>query len=411
MNNENKDINDDKMLQNKYRGLEIKSKTIPTSLPPNQYQLNYQNTNKIPITNIVKSLMNNLPIFLKESNESRGYENSSTSDKNYKYHITFEKAFNYNILQTAFSKSAKRDRNHNIQFFNLNETLTGNIDEVSLDKLLLFCWYSSSSRNFHNINLQNRNSLINETKKIPSLLKHQLKIDYARNSNQTFFNTKEFSSTISQYLTLNMNSNNYTIADIFYIICINQYIKNDMKINYNNINRMMLVFIQSFGINFSNLIKDYLMKLVGKNILFLRTLNNKIFITIKKGQEKIVYLHSCYMVLEKDNYFDPENIKGVFDLVFEADLIKNTYDVSVIARFNEKKFDLYDVQNDPKSALFGKGRKVKIDQKYMTKDYVAAGVSAFYVAGMPFLLGLGGSKKKTKRGKNKNYKNKTKKNR
>ena len=47
----------------------------------------------------------------------------------------------------------------------------------------------------------------------------------------------------------------------------------------------------------------------------------------------------------------------------------------------------------------------------MTKDYVAAGVSAFYVAGMPFLLGLGGSKKKTKRGKNKNYKNKTKKNR
>ena len=151
------------------------------------------------------------------------------------------------------------------------------------------------------------------------------------------------------------------------------------------------------------------MKLVNKNILFLRTLNNKIFITIKKGEEKIVYLHSCYMVIEKDNYFDVENIKGVFDLVFEGDLLKNTYDVSIICRYNEKKFNINDDKYNPKSASFGKGRKIKIDQKYMTKDYVAAGVSAFYVAGMPFLLGLGGSKRKTKR--DINYNNKTKKNR
>ena len=185
--------------------------------------------------------------------------------------------------------------------------------------------------------------------------------------------------------------------DIFYSTLAAIYMRNKMNINYNNINRLSIIFTQAFLINTTRFVLQHISKTFAPEmVLGLSTLVNDNFIEINKNAQQMTTHYASKIIISDDGYFDPSNVTGVIDYVFICDLLKNTYKLSVVLKYDKDGFDITKDEFNPKSPSFSKKHKNMLPANVSPKILIATGISTVGVVTAPFFLGLlGGNKNKT----------------
>ena len=176
-----------------------------------------------------------------------------------------------------------------------------------------------------------------------------------------------------------------------------------------------MLTIQTFIINFNPLIVDHIAKIFEpEHILLVSTIINDTFIEITSDKQTFTVHFAINVLVSKDGVFDVDNIGGVIDYIFEADLVKNTYELSLILKYDKDHFDITKEEFDPKSDKFSTKPThhaiVSLPDNMSVKNMVAVGASSVYVAAAPFVLGVLGGKSHNTKTKNKKTKNKKTKN-
>jgi hypothetical protein len=365
----------------------------------NEYDLHFKNTNLIPETPIIKSLQNNLPTYLDEHDKP-------TTEKNETI-VFLSHCFDLEQLNKQLSAAKKKKR------FTIHVTLKGNADVVPLTKLIEFSFFESSSRFFGSA--KNPDEIKSRIHEIPELIKGQLDKDISRMYYKTRLNDTDYSSQFEEIAETEEPNNPTTAlksADLFYSLLANLYSKHHIPINYDNINKLTLLTIQTFVINLNPLIVDHIAKIFEpEHILLVSTIINDTFIEITHDKQTFTVHFAINVLVSKDGAFDVDNVGGVMYYVFEADLIENTYQLSLILKYDKDNFDATKEEFDPKSDKFAAKPQhkeiISLPENMSVKNMIAVGASSAYVAATPFVLGvLGGNKKRKRKTHNKTSHNK-----
>uniref|UniRef100_A0A6C0LJ91 Uncharacterized protein n=1 Tax=viral metagenome TaxID=1070528 RepID=A0A6C0LJ91_9ZZZZ len=363
------------MLKNKTIKNKSKKK-LPSSkiYAVNKYNLHFKGTDKIPITKIIKYVKQEI------------LDNQSpSSDHNHPSHM-LTNWFDTQPLERQLKKSKNKPK------FTLNITLNPLKD--TLDKLLSYTLINSNS--FINLIEKHKKNITEEM--IAKQMKENLNADLSRNYDHLTINNNEFKKTgIIGDPPDKENAPFMFYPDIFYSSLAAIYMKNKMNIDYNNINRMSIIFTQAFLINTTRFVLQHISKTFEpESIMGLSTLVNDNYIEIDKNTQKMTTHYASKIMMSEDGFFDPDNVAGVIDYVFVCDLLKNTYQLSVVLKYDKNGYDDSKDEFNPKSASFSKQKTRMFPNNVSTNLLIATGISTAGVITTPFLLGLlGGNKKKT----------------
>jgi hypothetical protein len=345
----------------------------------NDYDLHFKNTNKIPETPIIKALITKLPTYLEEHNKPPSNANETI--------VFLSHCFDLEQLNKQLNAAKNKKR------FTIHSTLIGNADAIPLTKLIQFTFFESSSRFFGSA--KNPDEIKSRLHEIPQLIKGQLDKDISRMYYKTRLNNTDYSARFEEIdEDADDTTSTFKSADLFYSLLVHLYLKNNMPVNYDNINKIALLTIQTFVINFNPLIIDHIATIFKpEHILLLSTIINETFIEITPDKQTVAVHFAINVLVSKDGMFDVENVVGVIDYVFEADLIKNSYELSLILKYDKDNFDATKEEFDPKSDKFTtKPKQFSMPANMSIKNMVAVGASSVYLAATPFVLGVLGGK-------------------
>ena len=348
----------------------------------NNYDLHFKNTKLIPETEIIEYLKDKFPIYLyKYNNPPAG--------------ITLplvELSQCFDLEQFDKQLNAKKNKPK----FTIKATLNGNTNVVPLANLLLFT--TMSARSFGSA--KTKEEIKNIVKTIPEVIKEQVNTDVSRDHKEISFNNTNYSE---QFRNLATNTS-FPSADLFYSLLVQLYVKNNMSINYDSINKVALLIMQPFQIEVREMIRDHLDKIYKpEELLFMNTIINNVYIDITPTKQTFTVHYATHLLPTKDNSYDVENICGLVDWIFEVNLLQNTYKLTLILKYDEDNFDKTTEEFDPTSNEFDKK-----PHSLTNKDMIAVGASSVYITAIPFVLGVLGGKKtnKTKRNKTNKFKRK-----
>ena len=157
------------------------------------------------------------------------------------------------------------------------------------------------------------------------------------------------------------------------------------------------------------MIMDHLMKLFKpEGISFMNLKKKAVFIEVTPHKQTCVIQLATFVIIGKDDVMDPENMCGVVEYMFKADLINNTYELlSFILKVDREYFDMAAEEFDPDSKKFVPPPSINLGTASpnapSSPNLTAVGASTVYVAATPFILGaLGGKKSKRKKTKKHN---------
>ena len=362
------------MLNNKTTKNKSKKKLPDSKIyAVNNYNLNFKGTDKIPITKIIK--------YVKQQIID---DPSPSSDPDHPSHM-LPNWFDTQKLEQQLKKSKNKPK------FTLNITLEPRV--VDLDKLLSYTLTNSNS--FINLIEKNKKKVTEDM--IAKQMKENLNTDLSRNYDDLTINNTGFKMGIIGDAPDKESAPFMFYPDVFYSTLAAIYMRNKMSVNYNNINRMSIIFTQAFLINTTRFVLQHISKTFEpETILGLSTLVNDNYIEIDKNTQKMTTHYASKIIISEDGILDPDDVTGVIDYVFVCDLLKNTYKLSVVLKYDKDGFDVTKDEFNPKSSSFSKKQKSMLPNNVRTKMLIAAGVSAAGVITSPFLLGLlGGNKNKT----------------
>jgi hypothetical protein len=201
----------------------------------------------------------------------------------------------------------------------------------------------------------------------------------------------------------------YSIADTFYQLVIDYYIKNNLKVNYNAVNIIALFSCQNLYNLLTDLVIIKLNDMLKPEMSNIMHTKKKCIINITPTVQTLkLEFESDVVISTNGGAFDLEYPCGKLHFIFMVDLITNTYKFSQF----EISYDLDkcgpeendeaendEAENDAAENNGNNHRKMKIAAAVS----IPLAVSVVGVTTMPFILGtLGGKKVK------KNKKNKTK---
>jgi hypothetical protein len=210
--------------------------------------------------------------------------------------------------------------------------------------------------------------------------------------------------------------NYFSIADTFYQLVIDYYIKNNLKVNYNAVNIVALFSCQ----NLYNLLTDLVIIKVNDMVKpefsnIMHTKKNCIINITPTVQTLQLEFQSDVVISQNGGEFDLEYPCGKLHFIFMVDLITNTY------RFSQFEIS-YDLdkcgpgKNNAEENNAGENNAGENNgngnnhrrAKIAAAISVPVAVSVVGVATMPYILGALGGKNKNKNKKKKVKKNKTK---
>jgi hypothetical protein len=205
----------------------------------------------------------------------------------------------------------------------------------------------------------------------------------------------------------------YSIADTFYQLVIDCYIKNNLKVNYNAVNIIALFSCQNLYNLLTDLVIIKLNDMLKPEMSNIMHTKKKCIINITPTVQTLkLEFESDVVISTNGGAFDLEFPCGKLHFIFMVDLITNTYKFSQF----EISYDLDKCGPEENNAVANNAEAEENNPNNHRKIKIAAAVSvplAVSVVGvttMPFILGaLGGKKVKNKKDKTKRKRKRKKK--
>ena len=194
----------------------------------------------------------------------------------------------------------------------------------------------------------------------------------------------------------------YSIADTFYQLVIDYYIKNNLKVNYNAVNIIGLFSCQNLYNLLTDLVIIKLNDMLKPEMSNIMHTKKKCIINITPTVQTLkLEFESDVVISQNGGAYDLEYPCGKLHFIFMVDLITNTYKFSQF----EISYDLNKcgpqendaAENDAVENNGNNNRKIKIAAAVS----IPLAVSVVGVATMPFILGALGGKKDKKKDKTK----------
>jgi hypothetical protein len=328
-------------------------------------------THNLPITNFIKYLKDNYPSYVNVK------EAADANDKNVLYlddFLQFDREIP--IGDKEINVNAKAIQKNNF----------------SLDKLISYSFYMLTNYLF-----KDNNGNLTSMKYMIEQLKYQVGKDIKRTNitlNEKKYNSDYFRKFDDYYRT----------ADQYYQLFVDKNVKFSETVNYDNINKILLLTCQ----NMFNLITDLIVIKVNEsvtpeNCAVFRP-DKSISITFTKEAQMLEYNFTSSLIISKDGEpMNPEYPCGEISFIFYIDLLKNTFGFS--------KFQLsYNINNCGPSKnndnTENNSEKSNINWKYA----VPAAIGTAGIIATPFIIAALGGKRKRKKRKTLNQKTKKRKN-
>ena len=276
----------------------------------------------------------------------------------------------------------------------IETTAIGKTNNVPLDKLISYAFYMMTSYMFIDTNKK-----LNSKMKVIQLLKYQMGKDIQRDDR--IINDKEYNGTYFQTF-----KDYYSISDNLYRIIIQLYSSIYKDVNYDSVNKILLLSCQ----NIFNLLTDLIVlkvnTIVQPETSAVFDPKKTITITITKEQQTMEFYFESKLIISRNRDMDPEYPCG--DLVFKflVDLKNNTYSLSEF----KLKYDINkcgpEINNIEQNNV-GQNNDNKLgdtpdkDSSFSDKMkyIIPAALGVAGIVAMPFLLG-GLAKNKTRNKKN-----------
>jgi hypothetical protein len=327
-------------------------------------------THNIPITNCIKYLKDNYPAYVNVKEEA---------DANNKNVLYLDDCFQFDreipIGNKEINVNAKAIQKNNF----------------SLDKLISYSFYMLTEYMF-----KDNDGNLTSMKYMIDQLKFQVGKDIKRTD--ITLNGKEYASGYFRKY-----DDYYRTADQYYQLFVDKNIKFSETINYDNINKILLLTCQ----NMFNLITDMIVikvnEAVSPETCAVFRPDKSISITFTKETQMLEFNFTSSLIISKDGEpMNPEYPCGEISFVFFIDLLKNTFGFS--------RFKLsYNIDNCGPANNNGtednSNNKININWKYA----VPAAVGTAGIIATPFIIAALGGKRKVKKRKTKkiryNYKN------
>lgn len=320
------------------------------------YTKYFDNSPYIPTTNIIKYMYDNY----------RTNISAKIDGLNIYYYFNFGNNRNKIITENEITyKNIKRNRS------------------LPLDKLITFMFYALSNSFFYENN--KKNSLL----KLNELLKDQMRKDLFRNSvhiNDIY---------ITDLIPIS------TKIDSFYLMLIEQFQNKNIKIKFNNINKILLLCCQNIFNFFGLIFLDYVLtKFINNpdgNLIYITNNKKKIDIIIKDKILKINYTFKCDLLS-----LNTTEIIGSFEYIITVDILHNNYKLDLLKINIDKEF-MIDMNSEINSKNINESNRLNL-----VNMVAPVGISSALIS-MPFMLALLGGK--TKKQIVKKYKKKPRKTR
>jgi hypothetical protein len=316
-------------------------------------------THNLPITNFIEYLKDNYSTYLTVK------EKADANNKNVVY---LDDCFQFNREIPIGDKE-----------INVNTTATQK-NNFSLDKLISYSFYMLTSYLF-----KDNNGKPTSMKKMLELIKYQIGKDIKRTD--IMLNGNEYNNSY-----FHKYDDYYKTADQYCQLLVDKNYKFNETINYDNINKILLLTCQ----NMFNLITDLIVIKVNEAVtpetcaVFRPT--KSISITFTKESQIVEFNFMSSLIISKDGEpMNPEYPCGEVSFIFYVDLLKNTFGFST--------FQLsYNIDNcGPKNINDNNDTSNNSSSNLNLKYAVPAAIGTAGLIATPFLLAAFGGKKRKKR--------------
>lgn len=315
------------------------------------------NTRNFPYTNIIKYMIDNFSSYLTLKKQL---------DLENKYVLYLDDCFKFNHEIPSGQK-----------MIDIETTAIGKTNNVPLDKLISYAFYMMTSYMFIDTNKK-----LNSKMKVIQLLKYQMGKDIQRDDR--IINDKEYNRTYFQTF-----KDYYSIADNLYRIIIQLYSTIYKDVNYDSVNKILLLSCQ----NIFNLLTDLIVlkvnTIVQPETSAVFDPKKTITITITKEQQTMEFNFESKLIISRNRDMDPEYPCG--DLVFKflVDLKNNTYSLSEFKLkydINKCGPEINNIEQNNDNKL-GDVPEKESNFSDKIKYIIPAAVSVAGIVAMPFLLG------------------------
>ena len=308
------------------------------------------NTRNFPYTNVIKYMIDNFPSYLNLK---------SQLDLENKYVLYLDDCFKFNDEIPSGQKE-----------LDIETTAVGKINNISLDKLISYSFYMMTAYMFID------NKKINNRMKVIELLKYQMGKDIQRDDR--IINGKEYDGAYFQTF-----KNYYSVADNLYKILIQLYSSIYKDINYDSINKILLLSCQ----NIFNLLTDLIVLKVN-TILQPETSavfdpKKTITITITKEQQTMEFYFESKLIISRNGDMNPEYPCGYLVFKLLVDLKNQSYSLSEF----KLKYDINKCGPETNNDKLGDAPEKESNLSDKMKYIIPAAVSVAGIVAMPFLLG------------------------
>jgi hypothetical protein len=304
-----------------------------------KYNQKYNNTEYIPLSDLINNLIKNYPQFLEDAKLKQNDE------------ILLEMVFNVNNKLNIT----------NTDKFKINTSLLSN-PMFNSEKLISYSFYIQSKSFF---------KTPDNIKSIVPQIKNQIGKDVLRTPmviNDISYDSTHYEDIQSEYIQ---------IADRYYLLLMDCFKNNDRPINFNLINTICLLSCQNMSNLTSDIIVMFIKKIIG--VLALNEAHRQMQIIINKSEIKVIIILKSKLIMSgvDDEGLDPDRICGNLFFKLQFDILNNTYQLTTfVVNVNKITCIVPDITDNA--------------QKGPTSNYsVPFAVSTIGVtAAVPFILGV-----------------------
>ena len=347
----------------------------------------FKGTKLIPVTNIIQYIKDNYKDFV---------DAKKVADEKQKNVLYMDDCFNFK--DKLNNGKGKR--------FSIDTSVESN-PNMSLSKLIAYSFYLKMKYIF-----ATQNGTLTTMDSFLEQIKYQIGKDVKRDdrtindipySAEYFSKPEDDEEEIPDY---------YSIADTFYQLVIDYYIKNNLKVNYNAVNIIGLFSCQNLYNLLTDLVIIKLNDMLKPEMSNIMHTKKKCIINITPTVQTLkLEFESDVVISQNGGAYDLEYPCGKLHFIFMVDLITNTYKFSQF----EISYDLdkcgpeenngEENNNEENNGVVDKYRKTKIAAAVS----IPLAVSVAGIATMPYILGALGGKHTNKVKTKKKEINKTKK--